>query len=213
MRQLAKGPEPRILATNANQWTEAYVEARKNGAEKQHEHWRHRDIKAQLHAETDGKCAYCEAVIGDVSFPHVEHMIPKSIHPELAHTWSNLTSACQVCNINKGDYYHPDLPVLNPYIDDIGEHIDFPGGFANVKLTAARGEATVKELDLNRIDLAMARIRRLAQMNELLERWKVAAGPKRDILAKGIRLDAAKGEYTATVFQHLRYVGFPLSDE
>ena len=91
MRRLTKTPKPLVLVANEEAWTVAYVAAVGTSNEKKCEKWRHPAIKQALHAETSGKCAYCEALMGDVTFPHVEHLIPKALRPELAHTWRNLT--------------------------------------------------------------------------------------------------------------------------
>lgn len=212
MRQLQKGPAPDVLTANEERWTVDYVEARNSDAKNPPEHWGDREIREELCAETAGKCAYCEALIGIVSYPHVEHIKPKSKFPELAHRWPNLTAACQRCNTNKGTYYDENLALLNPYVDNISAHLDFPGGWASFKIGAERGEFTISKIDLNHIDLWMARTKRLSAMDNLLERWNQAVGPKREMLAASIRLDAVNGEYTATVLQHLRHKRFPIDD-
>jgi hypothetical protein len=186
------------------------LEACKTGTQKKYENWRHPQIRDGLRAETTGRCAYCEGVVADVAYPNVEHIIPKAVHPELAHRWPNLTWACPACNGAKGDYYHPDLPVLNPYEDDIQAHLAFPGGLASHNLGAIRGELTVKQLKLNRYDLVNSRVDRLTKVLEMVERWNEADGQRREALAIGIRLDAAEGEFTAAVFQYLEYLGFPI---
>src|SRR5690554_3471582 len=158
MRQLSKQPKPRVLVANEEVWTSDYVGAPESERTR-YERWRHAEIKAGLQVETGGRCAYCESNIEDVSYPHVEHIRPKSRFPELAHHWSNLTSACAQCNTAKGDYFDEEWPVLNPYEDCVSDHIRFLGDFIDWKLGETRGELTVKKLGLNRLELVRARLK------------------------------------------------------
>jgi uncharacterized protein (TIGR02646 family) len=69
-----------------------------------------KDLTAQL-----GKyCSYCERLI-PVCLA-VEHVLPKSLHPELETTWTNFLLGCTNCNSVKGaqdiridDFLWPDL--------------------------------------------------------------------------------------------------------
>src|SRR5689334_21918786 len=97
MRRLTKTAVPQILAENGPLWTAEYAAAVAGGAAPP-SRWRHPAIIAALATETYRKCAYCEGVISDVSYPHVEHMLPKSARPDLVVDWANLTLACEVCN-------------------------------------------------------------------------------------------------------------------
>jgi 5-methylcytosine-specific restriction endonuclease McrA len=213
MRRLEKRTEPEVLIANGEQWTRDYVQARALGTEKKHERWRHEDIRSRLSVETIKKCAYCEGFVGDVTYPHVEHIKPKSHFPELAHRWPNLTRACETCNKSKGDYYHEDLAVLNPYEDEINDHLDFFGGIVTSKSQEGRGEITRTLLGLNRIDLTYSRLRRLLSIEIMYDKWKAAEEPLRGVLAKGIRSDVLEGEFTATATRFLEHVGFPLSGD
>lgn len=214
MRRLTKGTEPEVLVTNGAQWNKEYEEAHRAGTlGPRHEHWRHGDIRGALSAETLRKCAYCEGFVGDVSYPHVEHIKPKSHFPGLSHVWTNLTWACEPCNKKKGDYYDQSEPVLDPYEDEATEHLDFFGGIVTVKSNSTRGEITRTLLQLNRIDLAYSRLSRLMSIEDLYDKWKAADDPLRDVLAKAIRTNVLEGEFTATVTQFLEHVGFPMAGE
>ena len=59
---------------------------------------RWKPAKEQLLAETDGKCAYCEAPISGVAFGNVDHYRPKSIYWWLAYCYDNYLASCQLCN-------------------------------------------------------------------------------------------------------------------
>ena len=54
--------------------------------------------KAQLKAESHGKCAYCEAQTDVVAHGDVEHFRPKSIYWWLAYCYDNHLFSCQICN-------------------------------------------------------------------------------------------------------------------
>ena len=59
---------------------------------------RWKPAKAQLLAETGGKCAYCEAPTSAVAFGDVEHYRPKSSYWWLAYCYDNYLASCQLCN-------------------------------------------------------------------------------------------------------------------
>jgi hypothetical protein len=54
--------------------------------------------KAQLRAESGGKCAYCEGKASHVAHGDVEHMRPKADYWWLAYCYDNYLYACQLCN-------------------------------------------------------------------------------------------------------------------
>lgn len=206
---LEKGPLPEVLRVNQLAWTQAYVAASKEERPAR-EKWRHSEIKVALRAETDSKCAYCEAKIVDVSYPHVEHIRPKVDFPELAHEWTNLTTACSVCNTQKGDYFVEDAELLNPYVDEVQNSIEHFGPIIDWVAGDIRAEITVRKLDLNRPALVVSRGDRLASIRELYNKWHESSEPLRTTLASAIRLDASRGEFRQTVFAYLRARDFPL---
>lgn len=209
MKPLTKHPEPAVLVTNGAEWTSSYVAAAPHNR-KRLERWGHEEIRATLSDETYGKCAYCESTVGHVSYPNVEHILPKSKFPELAHIWSNLTSACTKCNNSKSDYHEPDLAVFNPYTDDVEGRLVYWGDFVDWPFGDDRAEVTVRKLDLNRLDLRNERIDRIASVREMLQRWHDAVGSKRELLAEAIRLDAEQGTFSRAVRAYLISRGFPL---
>lgn len=156
------------------------------------------------------KCAYCEAHIDHVSFSEVEHIIPKSVKPELVYRWENLTGACRRCNGAKGNFFDPEIGLLNPYVDDIDAHLHFLGSLIYPKLSMVRGEVSITKLKLNRLDLSEQRKRRLESVGQVLERWHASEGAQRGLLAEGLQLDAREGEFTGTVTAFLSSFGFPI---
>ncbi|QWZ09104.1 HNH endonuclease [Nocardioides panacis] len=214
MKALSKQPEPQALVTHGPTWTADYVAASGLSAreKKKFEHWGHPEIREALTQETNGRCAYCEAHIGHVAYPHVEHILPKALRADLAHDWHNLTSACEVCNKAKSDYWDPTHAVLNPYTDNVESRVIFWGDLVDWVAGDEQAEVTIKKLKLNRFDLADRRRARLLEVREMLERWATSQGAKRTVLAESIRLDAADGDFTRAVTAFLSSQGFPLSD-
>lgn len=210
MRPLTKLGKPQVLVTNERRWTDEYVAATTSAERKKREKWGHPDIRATLTAETVGKCAYCESTIGHVSYPNVEHIIPKAKRADLAHEWNNLTSACEKCNGAKSDYYDESLAVLSPYEDSVEQRLIFYGDFVDWVEDDDRGEVTVKQLRLNRIDLVHERVKRLAEIREMYERWRTTPeGAKRTVLAAAIRIEAREGDFTRAVTAYLSFKHFP----
>lgn len=210
MRTLTKLAEPPILTQHGPRWTADYVAAATPAARKRKERWAHKQIRHVLRDETNGKCAYCESRIGAISYPHVEHKIPKASHPQLAHDWANLTAACELCNNNKSDYYDPVVPVMDPYNDPVETKLCFWGDYVTWTAGDDQSEITVLKLDLNRQDLVDDRRIRLEAVTAMLHRWQLAATPKKDVLAAAIREDVLGGEFTTSMTAFLRANTFPM---
>lgn len=209
MRSLTKLPEPKVLEDNGSAWTAAFVAA--TPAERpKHARWGHPDIRATLEAETAKRCAYCEALIGHVTFPHVEHIEPKSVVPARSHDWSNLTTACPRCNVAKGDYHNSTEPLLNPYVDDPEDHLQFIASMVFPRQPGGAGERTLRRLKLDRLDLTNARRTRLEAVFQMVQRWRAESGALKTLLAEAIRIEASDGEYTAAVRALLMAVSFPI---
>ncbi|WP_373425957.1 HNH endonuclease [Clavibacter sp. B3I6] len=209
MRRLRKLDPPRVLVDFGAEWTQNYINASAETRRSQ-EKWRHREIKIRLREETDAKCAYCEGYVEDVSYPHVEHIVPKNYAPALAHEWDNLTSACEQCNTRKGSYFVESLSLLNPYDDEINVRLAPAGAWMDWTKGDSRAELTVMKLGLNRIDLVTSRARRLDHVRALIERWHSSEAPVRAILADVIQEDALSGEFRETVMAMLASHGFPI---
>jgi hypothetical protein len=128
--RLAKGPKPAILEQREEEWRTEYLAWRAETAgTPEAAQFRYRDpgIREALRVETHDKCAYCESRMLHVTPDHIEHIRPRSIHPDLVVTWTNLTIACPMCNQTKRDYDSDEEPLLNPYEQDPGEHLLFVG--------------------------------------------------------------------------------------
>jgi 5-methylcytosine-specific restriction endonuclease McrA len=199
--RLAKHPEPDVLVENRERWTEEYAAYKRGENVPKAAARRYADPAVQdaLKMETARKCVYCESRIEHIDYPHVEHILPKAERPDLVCDWLNLTLACTKCNVTKGDYYEPDCELVNPYRDEIGDHLIFAGAHVYHR-SNDRGLVTINQVDLNRSELVARRkeaIEAYTRIRDLIARSPL--GPVRDVL-EAQREDLLKGEneYLAT---------------
>lgn len=62
-----------------------------------------RTIRWKVISESSGRCVYCgRSHKAHGVIMHVDHILPRSKHPELELTISNLQVLCEDCNIGKG---------------------------------------------------------------------------------------------------------------
>lgn len=117
---------PIVLATNGASWTQQlmhFVNAGQPIPAHVSSHYRHPDIKQQVKLETEDKCIYCECYITHQYPGDVEHIIPKSVYPRLTFHWRNLSFVCYWCNNNKRDSLDKKCKLLNPFNDDVDNHL------------------------------------------------------------------------------------------
>jgi len=204
MIKLEKGPVPEVLQENSDQWKETLLEKLSLGtatpAEKAR--YRHPQIKAALEAETFGKCAYCESKLKHVHHGDVEHIVPKSLKPELTFKWENLTLACEICNQNKSDKDPEHFQILDPYITDPNLHFMFLGAFI-ADVGTPQGICTRLILDLDRSELVERRREKLDKIISILGRVSRTDLPievRKAILNNARTQDGAvSAEYSAMV--------------
>ncbi len=216
MIKLSKGKKPLILVDKAVQWTTEYLtclNANQKPSNTIAHRYNHDDIKDTLETETYGKCAYCESKIKHIEFGDIEHILPKkkTARPDLYVEWSNLTLACEICNrINKKDYYEPQMPLVNPYVDNPDDFFLFVGTIISDKNNNSRGFVTVSTLDLNRSDLVVRRNERFQSVSKLFFSWSQATNPTiKSILANELKKECAcDKEYSAFVRHFLILKGF-----
>ncbi len=199
MIPLKKGPIPQKLSDNQAAWTAELLAALSNGGEATKTQWsryNQPEIKDALKIETNRKCAYCESKPLHVSPGDIEHVIPKSIVPDQAFHWPNLTLAC--CNCNNGKRNKQDF--IDPYTDDLSSEFEFDGPMINHHLGRARAERTKVELDLNRTDLMEKRRERIDGLMDKLERLNATTNPLDKAFLANVILTietAADKEYAA----------------
>lgn len=132
-----------------------------------------------------------------VTYGDIEHIRPKMRFPELVVDWANLTLACSRCNQTKGSKWDPILPFINPFEDEIGDHLAFLGPL--VFGVSDRGDYTLTELDLNHVHRIEARNRALREIESLLRRYEASEGYMREKLRELIEIQMTSGDYTAAV--------------
>jgi 5-methylcytosine-specific restriction endonuclease McrA len=132
-------------------------------------------LKRHLLAETHDKCAYCESKITHVDYGDIEHIVPKSVRPDLATTLTNLTVACGVCNTNKSDYHNEKAPLVDPHADECRCEIVFFGWDVARAFCGGSGQHTLRELELNREPLSKRREDHFNKLGEIISSWKKEA--------------------------------------
>lgn len=163
--------------------------------------YRDPEVKAILRQETADKCAYCESKVTHTDYGDVEHIIPKTVRPNLRFVIENLTFACGKCNTNKGSYFDPDIPLLNPYVDDPSEHLIAMGPMVLRKSTSDRALVTEKKLKLNRPELVERRIERIEAIANLADQAaRTSNASIRQVLLNQLRLECRnESEFSFTV--------------
>jgi hypothetical protein len=134
-------------------------------------------LKERLREESCDKCIYCESKVSHVDHGEIEHFIPKSIQPRLRYLYYNLGYSCGICNNNKGVYYDPLAPLLNPYEDDPSQFIEAYGPMVSAIGGNPRGSITIRKLKLNRTELLERRVERLNSILSLVNQMQVSKDP------------------------------------
>lgn len=194
MIHLTKSGEPEILVQNGARWTAEFCAALERGEDptpSQKARYGHAQIKAALIAETFGKCAYCEWKVLVGAYGDVEHIIPKSLRPDLRFRWDNLTLACDICNTNKGD--NSDL--VDPYSDEPEAHFRFLGPMLVVRIGSDIGKRTHAILDLNRTPLLEHRKEKIDDFVRRVYEINATVDPRtKEVLLNALIQDAVSPE-------------------
>nr|WP_218680145.1 HNH endonuclease [Rhodococcus qingshengii] len=216
MINLKKTDTPVWIEENKEKKTAEYVTAPEG---KKPSPWRADEIITALKDESFNKCMYCEGIIDDVSYSAVEHIKPKNKFQNLVLEWDNLGLACSRCNTNKGSYWTDtvELQLLNPYADEVSDHLKFVGPLTVAHLHSTRGTNTLTKLKFGRRqDLLMSRMRRIEELQVRLTMWHDEVDPeKKEIFAEAVR-DAVstEQEFSAVLRSYAIEAGFhvqPLS--
>ncbi|WP_282042841.1 HNH endonuclease [Winogradskyella flava] len=182
MIRINKTAEPNILTINKANWTAellGYINRNEKVPSSVASRYNQDDVKQTLRVECKHKCMYCESAVAHVSYEHIEHIKPKAKtkFPELTYEWTNLGLACPVCNMNKGDEYDVNLPIINPYIENPSDFIFALGHFLYNKPASAKAELTRRQLKLNRPELLERRQERLESIIRLINRYHAETNP------------------------------------
>ena len=180
MIPIVKGIEPQVLTLNKSKWTNdllSYLSRREKIPNSLKSNYNHVDVKDVLRKESRFKCMYCESTIAHISYEHIEHIKPKSKHPDLTFDWENLGLACQICNMNKGDEFNDTFPFINPYLDDPENFLVALGNYIHHRPNNTRAELTQAVIKLNRPELIEKRSERLDSIKRLIDRYHAATDP------------------------------------
>jgi HNH endonuclease len=125
--------------------------------------------KPHLQTEFRRKCVYCRASDGPIGVGvfGVDHYLPKSKFPLLAHTWSNLFYACYRCNTLKSSFVStPELFLPNSCEHRMAEHLQYEG--VDVVTFTEHGDCMAELLRLREEDRRKRRDCALAALRDFL---------------------------------------------
>lgn len=106
-------------------------------------------IRQQLE-EVQTVCSYCGLKLYGTSNPQIEHIAPKSKHPNFTFTLKNLTLACDSCNCSKkgqkevvnkraNTYEDCEFLLVHPYFDDPDLHFEWTDNHIQILIQAKDG--------------------------------------------------------------------------
>ena len=139
-------------------------------ADPKHNHvWKESYIESRLMEMTHNKCCYCECRLGEESkYMEVEHFHDKSKYQDEVVVWDNLFPSCKSCNGSKSDHDTIAAPIVNPVLDNPGDHL----GFKHFRYIGKdeKGRETIEVLNLNdSVKKCMPRFMICIALEELLE--------------------------------------------
>jgi uncharacterized protein (TIGR02646 family) len=138
-------------------------------------------IKKYLEAINEEKCFYCKSKFDSYHFsPAIEHIVPKSIYPQFAFEFKNLTISCDKCNSRKraqntliaDDILISVYPIekesfniVHAYLDEYDENIKIVDGIF-YEHSSSKGINTISMFKLYDIELALSNARKLSLEKE-----------------------------------------------
>ena len=152
----------------------------------QKEDWENSSLKAYkdrvrqyYRQQQNRKCVYCRMDVSSATgYFHIEHIVPKSVHPEWMYEPFNLCLACPQCNSAKNiqevldNTDITDLPtessdylIIPPHIDRYFDNTEIVDGLLYKGLTK-KGEYTIKLCNLTRPELLSERARVFIQQEQ-----------------------------------------------
>lgn len=152
----------------------------------QKEDWENSSLKAYKNRvrqyyrqQQNRKCVYCRMDVSSATgYFHIEHIVPKSVHPEWMYEPFNLCLACPQCNSTKNiqevldNTDITDLPtessdylIIHPHVDRYFDNIEIVDGLLYKGLTK-KGEYTMKLCNLTRPELLSERARVFIQQEQ-----------------------------------------------
>lgn len=136
-------------------------------------------VREHYRKQQNQKCVYCRMDVSlATSYIHIEHIVPKSLHPEWMYEPLNLCVACANCNSAKNnqevlsDKNTKSLPtdssgylIIHPHFDRYFEHIEIVDGLLYKGLTP-KGVKTIELGNLTRIGLLTERAKLLIMKDQ-----------------------------------------------
>lgn len=170
------------------------------------------DIKDTLNKMYLNCCCYCESKIGVTDFGHIEHRKPKrgkhpNSFPQLCYDWDNLHLCCTKCNISKGEKFDTLNPILDAAVDfNIENHFTYQLGVGGLLWwpKTMRAKTTEKDADLNRNELAKARLTVFREVyNQLILIKENSANPSNHIALSELKKKANGDSSYSSVIKFL----------
>lgn len=176
MRNIRRTSKPHCLTKNSRKWTREFLSALRRGDQKlikqRRMRYNHGQVRTGLDDMYGNRCCYCESAVGPVRADQIEHRKPIEHFPRLAFEWTNMHLACGGCNNAKSNKWNNSYPILDAAgRTPIGRHLHYKStetGVRRVWLTP-RGRTTVRDADLNREQLRLARTLIMAKVLGVLE--------------------------------------------
>lgn len=164
--------------------------------------YKHPKNKEALKNASYDKCMYCESKISHIDFAHVEHIKPKSQgkFPHLEFDWNNHGYACPKCNNAKSDKYFNGCEFINPYDENPSEYLIPMGAFLFHKQGSERGEITINEIELNRVDLVEKRTNRISDIRKAIDSCFRTSNPALKSLALAALKEEANEDKEYSIF-------------
>src|SRR5580658_10200673 len=118
MVRLRRGAPPALLLEHGAMWSQRWRRIDLVGRDsKWATEFARKTLSDELQKLTFGKCAFCEGLLGVMTYPEVDHYVAKTARPELTFDWQNLFPVCRWCNRAKADIDHGGL-LIKPDVDD-----------------------------------------------------------------------------------------------
>lgn len=131
----------------------------------------YQNLIAYLLSVQSGKCCYCGNKLNVTSAQKVDHIAPKSKHPEYTFYPTNLALSCDKCNgpghkhvwdtisIKNTSYEEHVFLIVHPYFDDPQDHYGFvsTGSEILIQHKSDKGKITIEKLKLDSVERTQER--------------------------------------------------------
>jgi len=167
--------------------------------------YKHEENKRALIDASFGKCMYCETKITAIDHGDIEHIKPKSKYKHLEFDWNNLGFSCRICNQNKRDNYHENLPYINPYDENPSDKLIFIGARIYPFRGDDNADITIRNIGLNRNDLFEKRLTRIDLIQNCIATYEKKAPELKPLILEELLQEAAPDkEYSLAVETFLK---------